>query len=345
MAGMNTKNWRRSAMLGVALAAIALPVAAMAQDAEGDHGRHGGRGDGGEAPGQIGEQHSWRQQAPAQTPSDDDQRQRGSARRAAPEAQAQTQVQTQADVRGGWRGRGDGGGAQVDVQTQAQAGGWRGRGGDASDGGRHADRGASGRDRNDGGATAGPSPQPNPQTRSGSWGQRNGTYTDPQRGGSYRDRDDHRDGRTADNWRDRRDNRDGNRSGSGDQWRRDGYRSGSGDQWGRDGYGYGGGQQTWNRGWRRDNRYDWNSYRSRNRSIFNIGVYYSPYRNYSYRRLSIGFTLGSLFYSDRYWINDPWQYRLPEVYGPYRWVRYYDDALLVDIYSGEVVDTIYDFFY
>ena len=31
--------------------------------------------------------------------------------------------------------------------------------------------------------------------------------------------------------------------------------------------------------------------------------------------------------------------------GPYRWVRYYDDALLVDIYSGEVVDVIYDFFW
>ena len=59
----------------------------------------------------------------------------------------------------------------------------------------------------------------------------------------------------------------------------------------------------------------------------------------------IGFTLGNLFYSDRYWLNDPWQYRLPEVYGPYRWVRYYDDVLLVNTYSGEVVDVIYDFFW
>ena len=50
-------------------------------------------------------------------------------------------------------------------------------------------------------------------------------------------------------------------------------------------------------------------------------------------------------YGNRYWINDPWQYRLPEAYGPYRWVRYYDDALLVDIYSGEVVDVMYDFFW
>ena len=51
------------------------------------------------------------------------------------------------------------------------------------------------------------------------------------------------------------------------------------------------------------------------------------------------------FFGSRYWISDPWRYRLPPVYGPYRWVRYYDDALLVDIYSGEVVDVIYDFFW
>ncbi len=73
--------------------------------------------------------------------------------------------------------------------------------------------------------------------------------------------------------------------------------------------------------------------------------YYSPYRNWSYRRLNIGFMLQPLFYGSSYWINDPWQYRLPEAYGPYRWVRYYDDALLVDTYTGEVIDVIHDFFW
>ncbi|MDB5726384.1 MAG: hypothetical protein JWQ16_3138, partial [Novosphingobium sp.] len=66
---------------------------------------------------------------------------------------------------------------------------------------------------------------------------------------------------------------------------------------------------------------------------------------WSYRRLGIGFTLQPLFYSNNYWINDPGNYRLPEAYGPYRWVRYYDDALLVDIYSGRVVDVINAFFW
>ena len=100
-----------------------------------------------------------------------------------------------------------------------------------------------------------------------------------------------------------------------------------------------------NRGWRNDNRYNWYRYRASNRSLYRLGRYYAPYRGYNYSRISIGFRLGSLFYSNRYWINDPWQYRLPEVYGPYRWIRYYNDALLVDIYSGEVVDAINNFFW
>ncbi|MCJ2177895.1 RcnB family protein [Novosphingobium album (ex Hu et al. 2023)] len=104
--------------------------------------------------------------------------------------------------------------------------------------------------------------------------------------------------------------------------------------------------RRWDRNdWRHDNRYDWRSYRARNRTVYRIGRYNAPYYGYRYRRLGIGFSLGTLFYGSRYWITDPWYYRLPEVYGPYRWVRYYDDVLLVNIYTGEVVDVIYDFFW
>ena len=114
---------------------------------------------------------------------------------------------------------------------------------------------------------------------------------------------------------------------------RDGYRDGRRDT------------RNWDRRWRDNRRYDWHGYRNNHRSLFNIGVYYAPYRNYYYSRLSIGYYLDSLFFGSRYWIDDPWRYRLPEVYGPYRWVRYYDDVLLVDMYTGEVVDVIYDFFW
>ena len=116
--------------------------------------------------------------------------------------------------------------------------------------------------------------------------------------------------------------------------------------WGQNQGRWGQNQGRWdNRSWRSDNRYDWYRYRASNRSLFSLGRYYAPYRGYSYSRVGIGVRLGSPFYANRYWINDPWRYRLPEVYGPYRWVRYYDDALLVDVYSGEVVDVINDFFW
>ena len=140
-----------------------------------------------------------------------------------------------------------------------------------------------------------------------------------------RDRDDRRN-----DWRNDRSGSNGDRN----DWRGDNRRASQGNY------------RNWDRsGWRRDNRYDWQSYRARNRSVYRIGRYYAPYNGYAYRRLSIGFSLGSMFYGNRYWINDPWSYRLPQVYGPYRWVRYYDDVLLVDIYSGQVVDVIYDFFW
>jgi hypothetical protein len=103
--------------------------------------------------------------------------------------------------------------------------------------------------------------------------------------------------------------------------------------------------QRWDRNWRHDRRYDWFSYRNSYSDYYRLDYYYSPYRSYNYRRLSIGFFLDSLFYSERYWLDDPRSYRLPEVYGPYRWVRYYDDVLLVNIYTGEVVDVIHDFFW
>jgi Ni/Co efflux regulator RcnB len=102
----------------------------------------------------------------------------------------------------------------------------------------------------------------------------------------------------------------------------------------------------WDNGWRNDRRYDWRGYRTQNRSLYRLPRYYAPSGwSYGYRRFTPGFQLSALLYSSNYWINDPFSYRLPEVDGPYRWVRYYNDALLVDTYTGEVVDTIYDIFW
>ena len=97
------------------------------------------------------------------------------------------------------------------------------------------------------------------------------------------------------------------------------------------------GDRRWSRDWRRDSRYNWYNYRNRYGSLFRLGRYYDPY-GWSYRRFSIGFNLSPSYYGSNFWLNDPWQYRLPPAYGPYRWIRYYNDALLVNVYTGEVVD-------
>ncbi len=132
--------------------------------------------------------------------------------------------------------------------------------------------------------------------------------------------------RDGDNDRDWRRDREGRRDGDRD-WRRD-----------RDG------RHDWSRDWRKDRRYDWSSHRNRYRSLFRLGRYYDPY-GWGYRRFSIGFSLWPSYYGSSFWLDDPWRYRLPPAYGPYRWIRYYDDALLVNIYTGQVVDVIHNVFW
>jgi len=118
-----------------------------------------------------------------------------------------------------------------------------------------------------------------------------------------------------------------------DRHRRD-YRDGNFTRWS---------SSQWHN-WRNDGRYDWRRYRDRNRSHFRIGIYFDPF-GYNYRRWSVGSFLNAGYYGSSYWLNDPWQYRLPPAYGPYRWVRYWNDALLVNIYTGEVEDVIHGFFW
>ena len=127
-------------------------------------------------------------------------------------------------------------------------------------------------------------------------------------------------------------------------WGQGGWGNGFGNGYG-NGWGNGGGFRRWDNGWRRDRRYDWFGWRNQNRGIFRGGFYNSPYNNFRYNRLSIGVVLGSLFYDQQYWINDPGYYHLPDAYGPYHWVRYYNDAVLVDTYTGEVIDVVNNFYW
>ncbi|GGB20629.1 hypothetical protein GCM10011380_07770 [Sphingomonas metalli] len=107
-----------------------------------------------------------------------------------------------------------------------------------------------------------------------------------------------------------------------------------------------GDRSRWDRGWRGESRFDWMRWREANRDAYRLPRYYAPYDwNGGYRRFGIGITLSSGLWGRNYWIDDPWDYRLPEAYGPYRWIRYYDDALLVDLETGQVVDAVYGIFW
>ena len=101
---------------------------------------------------------------------------------------------------------------------------------------------------------------------------------------------------------------------------------------------------SWSTHWRNDHRYDWRTHRHHHHSLFHLGIYYDPF-GWNYRPYQIGWRLWPSYYSSRYWINDPWQYRLPYAPPGTQWVRYYDDAVLVDMWSGQVVDVIYNFFW
>jgi hypothetical protein len=169
--------------------------------------------------------------------------------------------------------------------------------------------------------------------RDGNWNRDNHDGRDQGRNGNGRDND----GR---NWND---NRNDNRSWNDNRgsWNngRPGVRPPVANRWD--------GQRRWDRNsWRNDRRYDWQDWRRYHRDVYRLPPYRAPYGwNRGYYRFSIGIYIDSILFGDSYWIDDPWTYRLPPAYGPLRWVRYYDDAVLIDVRDGYVVDVIYDFFW
>jgi len=242
---------------------------------------------------------------------------------------------------GGWQGRGQGQGRPGPApQAQPRPQGQPGGGQNWAD---HGDHGRPG-----GWQGGGAQPRPNVPANTGQVRPREGHWAGnnaPGRPGGW-DRGDHHDGRPGGG--DWNHGRPGNavpgRPGGDWDHGRPGYggvhvRSGNDWNHGRPGGG-------WNSGWRNDNRYDWRGWRDANRDRFHVGRYRPPSGyGWGYRRYGIGVRLAPLFFSSAYWIADPWEYRLPPAYGPYRWVRYYNDALLVDVSTGYVVDEIPDFFW
>jgi hypothetical protein len=256
-------------------------------------------------------------------------------------APAEVQVAQREGRRGG---RGDGGGNWRGGGGNND-GGWRGNRGGGNDGGWRGNRGDSAGASSQGSVVGWQGPAGTENSRDAQRYNRRAQEnairygTQEQRREAYQerreDRRDWRQDRRDDrrDWRDdrrgdRRDWRYGNRDDRRD-WRYDRRTD----------------RRDWNRGWRNDRRYAWQDWRVRNRSLFRLSPYYSPYRNYGYQRFSIGLFLDRLFFDQRYWIDDPFYYRLPPAPPGTQWVRYYNDVLLVDVYSGEVIDAIHDFFW
>lgn len=93
--------------------------------------------------------------------------------------------------------------------------------------------------------------------------------------------------------------------------------------------------RNWGRG-------DWRNYRAANRGIYARGNWRAPWR---YRAFNAGVRIRPAYYSQRYWIADPWRYRLPRPGINQRWVRNYDDLMLVDVRRGIVIDVIRGFYW
>jgi len=71
---------------------------------------------------------------------------------------------------------------------------------------------------------------------------------------------------------------------------------------------------------------------------------YNRPRGWYYRRWTYGQVLPSIFWANDYWLNDYWMFDLPIPPYGYVWVRYGDDALLVNRRTGEVLQVVYGLF-
>jgi Ni/Co efflux regulator RcnB len=95
---------------------------------------------------------------------------------------------------------------------------------------------------------------------------------------------------------------------------------------------------------RREYREDWRDYRRDHRDVYRRPAYAGP-RGFAYRPVAVGHRFAPAYYSQRYVIANPWRYRLPQVSGNRRWVRYGNDVVLVNIRNGRVLEVHRNFFW
>lgn len=89
-------------------------------------------------------------------------------------------------------------------------------------------------------------------------------------------------------------------------------------------------------------RDDWRQYRNQNRDLYRGGNFNYGFR---YQQFQPGYRIAPQYFGGRYAIANPYQYRLPRVGYNQRWVRHYNDVVLVDYRRGLVIDVIRGFFF
>lgn len=94
---------------------------------------------------------------------------------------------------------------------------------------------------------------------------------------------------------------------------------------------------------RRELREDWRDYKRAHPKVYKRGAYVGP-RGYRYRPVAVGYRFAPEYRASRYWINDYGIYRLPAPRAHARWIRYGNDAVLIDARTGAAI-TIYTGFF
>jgi len=97
---------------------------------------------------------------------------------------------------------------------------------------------------------------------------------------------------------------------------------------------------------RRFDRRDWSRFRRNLWSDrrFDVDYYRGP-SGWRYHRYRYGDRLPRAFFVTRFWLTDFWHYGLFPPPPGLIWVRYGPDALLIDRYTGEIIQVRYNVFY
>jgi Ni/Co efflux regulator RcnB len=88
-------------------------------------------------------------------------------------------------------------------------------------------------------------------------------------------------------------------------------------------------------------REDRRDYRDDKRRAYHAPRFDAPFR---YRSFHNGASIGTGYYAPRYYVSNYSGYRLPAPNRNQRYVRHYDDVLLVNVRSGKVVRVYRNFF-